>query len=434
MIVKKFLPIVSLILIVFIGLFLFTSCRFDRNPVETTSETTGETTVETTDTKIIETEENRKSDKIAENIDPNLINSNTDFALKIFKELCSEDKDKNVFISPLSISIAFAMVYNGSKNQTQQEIAKVFEFENYSTDNLNKAFNDLISSMVNIDNLVELLAGNSIWISNDLSVKQDFVDTVENSYNASIYNVDFKNQDTENRINTWVSEATKEKIKEVPPLDPTNLMVLLNAIYFKGQWKDKFMSELTEEDDFFLANNQTKKVQMMNSTEEYKYFEGTDFRMLRLPYGRDKAAMYVLLPKEDIDINEFVANLDRDLIKNSIADLEEAEVKLKFPKFNIEYGYINLMKFLQNLGMNNSFGDAADFSGISEQPTGIGEVNHKAIIEVNEEGTVAAAVSKIAMEATAAAPLIFTVNRPFILLIRDDRTGSILFVGKILDP
>lgn len=422
---KRFLIILFVIILTATMVFASASCK-KTDGVSTSDDTLVETTGET--------EENRASDKIAENIDPNFINANTDFALKIFKELCAEDKGNNVFISPLSISIAFAMVYNGSKNQTQQEIAKVLEFKNYSTDDLNKAFNELLSSMENIDNLVELLAGNSIWISNDLSVKQDFVDTVENSYNSSIYNVDFKNKETENRINTWISEATKEKIKEVPPLDPTNLMVLLNAIYFKGQWKDKFNPELTEEEDFFLANNNTKKVQMMNSNEKYKYFEGTDFRMLRLPYGRDKTAMYVLLPKEDIDINKFLVNLDRDLINKSITDSEEAEVELKFPKFNIEYGYINLVDFLQNLGMNNSFGVAADFSGISEQQIDIGVVNHKAVIEVNEEGTVAAAVSEIAMGATAAAPQIFKVNRPFILFIRDDRTGSILFEGKIMEP
>jgi serine protease inhibitor len=382
------------------------------------------------------TEADKQSDKMAEGVDQGLVNLNTDFALKIFKELSNEDKNINVFISPISISIAAAIAYNGAKNSTQQEIAETLEFKDYSTEKLNSSFKGLLSSMTDIDAMVELYSGNSVWFKKDFNIEKDFTDLAGNYYNASIYNEDFNSPDTAGKINNWVSEATEGKITKI--VDSATLkdavMYLANAIYFKGQWTDKFKAENTEEDDFFLTDKNIKKVQMMSNIKKYEYYQGDDFQMIRMPYGRGKAAMYVLLPNEGIGINDFINSLSRDLLSSYISGGISTETILKFPKFNIEYGAKSLVGPLKNLGMADAFStEKADFGSIAPRMY-ISQIEHKAIIEVNEEGTVAAAASSFGMGATAVRPVDFIVNRPFILLIRDDRTGNILFIGKILQP
>ncbi len=420
--IKKIILIISVAVIVFAVLLCSVSCCsgisyfFRKTPKET--------------------EANKESDKNAENVDQDLVNLNTDFALKIFKELSDEDKNINVFISPISISIAIAIVYNGSKNQTQQEIAETLEFKDHSMDELNSSFKVLLSSMENIDEMVELYTGNSIWCRKDFTIKKDFTDLAEYYYNASINNEDFDDPDTAGKMNNWVSEATKGKIKNVvnPEALEDAVMYLINAIYFKGEWKDKFRTENTKEDDFFLKDRSVKKVQMMKKIEEYDYYDGDSFQMIRIPYGRDKTAMYVFLPDEDIKIDDFINNLSCDLLDKSISEARNRELILKFPKFIIEYGTKSLIEPLKDLGMVNAFNaDKADFSSIAPLMF-ISRIDHKAIIEVNEEGTVAAAATSVGMGATAVQQIEFIVNRPFVLLIRDDRTGNILFMGKILEP
>jgi serine protease inhibitor len=419
--VRKRILFISIVLIVITVLLCVTSCC---NIADLFRKT------------VKETEANKQSDKMAENVDQNLVGSNTHFALKIFKELSSEDEDTNVFISPISISITAAMAYNGAKNLTQQEIAETMKFSDYNMDELNSAFKILLSSMTDIDEMVQLYSGNSIWCRKDFDVKKNYIDLVQNYYNASIFNEDFDNPDTADKMNNWVSEATDGKITGI--VDPSTLkdvvMYLVNAIYFKGQWKDKFKAENTKEDDFFLIDNNTKKVQMMSASEKYNYYEGDDFQMLRMPYGRDKTAMYVFLPKEGVDINKYVNTLSRDLLNKYISEAISTETILKFPKFNVKYGTKSLVESLKKLGMVNAFSaEKADFSSIAPLMF-ISRIDHKAIIEVNEEGTVAAAASFMGMGATAVRPVEFIANRPFFLLIRDDRTGNLLFMGKILEP
>ena len=419
---RKIILLVSAIIVVLTVLIYATGCCFDVTGLFRK--------------KPAETKANSQSDKIAESVDQGLVSLNTDFALKIFKELSNEDKNTNVFISPISISLAAAMAHSGAKNSTQQEIAETLEFKDYSIKELNSSFKVLLSSMTDIDEMVQLYTGNSIWCSKDFSVEKDFTDLAGNYYNASIYNEDFNNPDTAGKMNDWVSKATEGKISNIvsPQALKDAVMCLVNAIYFKGQWTDKFKVEDTKEDDFFLIDKNVKKVQMMTNNKKYEYYEGDDFQMIRMPYGRGKAAMYVLLPNEGIGINDFINSLSRDLLNKYISEAISTEAMLKFPRFNVEYGAKSLVEPLKNLGMVNAFSaEKADFSSIAPLMF-ISQIEHKTIIEVNEEGTVAAAASSIGMGATAVRPVEFIVNRPFILLIRDDRTGNILFIGKILKP
>ncbi|MCJ7665343.1 MAG: hypothetical protein MUO59_01240, partial [Actinobacteria bacterium] len=308
--IKKIILIISAIVIIFAVLLSLVGCccginyLFRKKPEET--------------------EANKETDKIAESVDETLVDLNTDFALKIFKELSNEDKDLNVFISPISISLAIAMAYNGSKDQTQQEIVKALEFKDYNMGELNSSFKVLLSSMANIDEMVELHTGNSIWFKKDFTIEKDFTDMAEYYYNASIYNVDFNDPDTAGKMNNWVSEATKGEISNIanPKAVEDAVMYLINAIYFKGQWKDKFNTENTKEDDFFLKDRNVKKVQMMENMKEYGYYDGSDFQMIRIPYGRGKTAMYVFLPDEEIEINNFIKSLSCDLLNKSISEAE----------------------------------------------------------------------------------------------------------------
>jgi len=385
--------------------------------------------------KAKETRANKESDKIAETVNRDLVGSNTGFALKILKELSNESETSNVFISPISISLSAAIAYNGAKNNTANEIAETFEFKDYNIDEFNISFKNLLLSMRDIDEMVKLHTANSIWFEKDFVIKESFTDTVENSYSASIFNKDFKKAETVNEINSWVSNTTEQKITKVIDKQALSdsVMILISAIYFKGQWKEKFKEENTKEDDFFLMDESIKKVQMMQITRDFDYYEEDNFQMIRMPYGRDKAAMYVFLPKKDIGINKFLNDLTTDLLDKYILDFYSTKVILEFPKFNIEY-FASLKSPLKSLGVSDAFmKDAADFSNIAPELF-ISDMEHKAIIEVNEEGTVAAAANSFSMGLVAEKPVSFIVDRPFVLFIRDDRTGNILFGGKITEP
>jgi len=382
-----------------------------------------------------ETRANKQSDEIAEKVEKNLIDLNTDFALKIFKQLSEESKNSNIFLSPLSISLTAAIAYNGAQNNTAAEIAEVFEFKSLPIEEFNASFKDLILSMNNIDEMVELYSANSIWCQDRFEIEKNYIDLIEENFIASIYNADFNKQQTADDINNWVKNATQNKITKI--IDQASLkesvMVLLNAIYFKGQWKDKFKEENTEEGDFYLAGGDIMKVPMMHITEDFNYYEGENFQMLRMPYGRNKTSMYVLLPAKDAEANEFLKNLSGELLNEYISNSYEREIAVQFPKFEAEYS-AELKNTLISLGMIDAFNEGnADFSKIAPQMF-ISSVAHKAIIEVNEEGTVAAAATSFGMGATAIEPVSFIVDRPFLLFIRDDRTGSILFEGKIMEP
>jgi len=381
------------------------------------------------------TEADKESDKVAKSVDPDLVNINTGFALDLFTGLSEIDENSNVFISPLSISLMMAMAYNGAQNQTRNEIAGALQFDKFTDEQLNSAFDTLLASMENVDGMVELYTGNSIWLRNDNKADEVFTNIIKDYYNASIHNEDFNSPDTAGKINKWASDETNGRISNItsPGEIKDSVLYLLSTIYFKGQWKDKFNPEYTEEKDFFLKDKSIKKVQMMQTTEDYEYFDGDNFKMLRIPYGRAKICMHIILPDEGTDINQIISNLDTGLINQSIENYQNVEVSLEFPKFDIEYQSGDLGKLLKKLGIKDAFIEgSADFNKISGQLF-ISRIDHKAIIEVNEEGTVAAAAGGF-QGLMAEIPKEFIVNRPFILLIRDDRTQSIFFAGKILEP
>ena len=383
------------------------------------------------------------SDGRAYSVDPRVISANTRFAFNLFGELVAEELDKNIFISPLSISLALAMTYNGAEGTTKDAMAETLNFGSMSLDEINDAYSNLIESLENADQAVKLLFGNSVWMKKEFEplVKASFTDRITTWYNGETFTRDFRNLQTLSEINGWVDKRTQGTIKEIiQEIDPELVMLLINAIYFEGEWIVEFDEAATQKQDFFLPEGTTVQVCMMSTSGNFSYYSGENCQVARLPYGRDKIAMYVFLPNAGISLDSFMAGLNQTTQDEYISELRpRGTLIVKLPKFEVEYGVKRLNNVLKKLGMQIAFNPyEADFSGIaSTAPENlyISYVDHKAIVEVNEKGTEAAAVTSVGMGLTSIQPsLSFVVNRPFFFEIRDDRSGSILFMGRILSP
>jgi serine protease inhibitor len=381
------------------------------------------------------------ADEKAQATDKTLVAANTRFAIKIFKEISKEDEGKNIFISPLSISTALTMVYNGAEGSTKEAMAETLEITGMTMEELNQNYLNLIESLENADSDVHLSIADSVWMKSEFapSVKQAFINQLSTYFKSDLYTRDFDDPKTVSEINSWISTKTNNKInKMIEKVDDQIVMFVINAIYFKGDWTIPFDEKETHTDDFNLPDGSKVKVSFMSNTDDYKYYKGSNYDAVRLPYGRDKMAMYILLPKEDID--SFIESISQSELDMSFSSYTKTKVDIKLPKFKLEYGVKRLNDALKNLGMGIAFDPVeANFTGIALVQASnnlyIDFVDHKAFVEVNEKGTEAAAATVVGIALTSM-PMTqtFTVDRPFAFIIRDDRSGSILFMGKINNP
>lgn len=386
------------------------------------------------------------SDAKAYSVDEELVAANTRFGLAIFKELQKEDQDKNIFISPFSISTALAMTYNGAEGSTKTAMAEALQLDGMSLDKVNEGYFNLMGSLENVDQLVSLKIGNSIWINQSFGprIDQGFTKRVSDSFRSDVLTRNFSDPETIGEINGWISDKTNGKIdRMIDEIDPSMAMFLINAIYFKGDWTAKFDASKTSKEDFYLSDGSVAKVDMMFVGGTFNYYSGEDFQAIRLPYGRNKTAMYIFLPKEGVPLESFIEGMNQTRLDDYVERLTpESDMEVRIPKFKLEYGgepAKRLNDVLIRMGMGVAFTLDADFDGMtSTDPANllIDYVDHKAVIEVNEEGTEAAAATVVGIVLTSQrlSPLSFTANRPFFFVIRDDRSGSILFMGKIMDP
>lgn len=387
-----------------------------------------------------------KVDSLAYAVDEELTSANLRFALKVFNEIEEQYPAENIFISPLSLSIALAMTYNGALEETYEAMCATLEFQDMSLDKVNKEFLNLIKSLQECDSKVELSIANSIWIRDDYPVKPDFIERNENFYLSQVSNLNFASPNAPDIINNWVKENTNGRITDlIQEISEDEVMFLLNALYFKGEWKFRFDEDDTEEGTFHLPDGTTKTVLMMkNSGKDYKYYFDDNFRAVRMPYGRDKIAMYVFLPDQGYNLDDFIASIEVenwnnwmnsfDDLSNILGDYEYEYFQFRLPKFTLEYEK-KLNDVLIALGMGIAFDPfAANFRGMCDYPHNpwIDYVKQKAFIEVNEQGSEAAAATVVSM-AECVTPN-FIVDRPFFFVIRDDRSETILFMGKMLDP
>lgn len=388
--------------------------------------------------KFLEARAYAESDEIASSIDSDLVAANNRFAFQIFKELVEEDAGKNIFISPFSISTALAMTYNGAEGSTEEAMSETLEYQDMPQEQLNTEFLILLESLEKVDRAVALDIANSIWIHDEFesNVHEVFKNTLSEYFLSGIYARPFDESRTVTEINDWISDKTNKKIEEmIDKIDSNTLMFLINAIYFKGEWVTKFEKANTEKRGFILSDGSIVRVDTMSVEGDFMYNSVENFSAVRLPYGRDKIAMYILLPDEGVHVDRFIDRLNQSFFKEILSRLKLREdLEVRLPKFKVEYGIKRLNNVLTEMGMGVAF-DAheADFSGMASLGNlWIDFVDHKAVIDVNEEGTEAAAVTVVAP--TYSFNRGFYVNRPFFFVIRDDRSKTILFMGKIENP
>jgi len=383
------------------------------------------------------------SDEKASSVEMELVAANTRFAINIFKELVTEDDGKNIFISPFSISTALTMIYNGAEDSTKEAMAETLGFNDMELGKINQDYLNLLESLEKADRQVSLEVGNSVWMDKEFEprVYPTFTETISTYYKGDIYARNFESTDTVEEINGWISDNTDGKIdRMVEVIDPDLVMFLINAIYFKGDWATKFDESRTSEGDFFLPDGSVVRPDIMSTSGEFSYYSDENFKAARLPYGRDKIAMYIFLPGKGVSLESFIISLNHTTFDDYIIRLlPVSDLNVKLPKFKLEYGTKRLNNALKKLGMGVTFDmHSANFSGIASVDQGnlyIDFVDHKAFIEVNEQGTeaIAATVVAVAVESEPQETT-FYVNRPFFYVIRDDRPGSILFMGKIENP
>ncbi len=367
--------------------------------------------------------------------------ANTKFSFKLYDQILKQRPNTNTFISPASVMLALAMTYNGADGTTRDGMAHALELEAMSLDDVNRSFADLKSALASTDPKIKLNIANSLWARNGLTLNPTFVERNKKSFAAEIASLNFSDPSAAQTINSWVNKNTEGKIdKIVDRINPEDVLFLINAIYFKGQWQFEFKKENTKPDMFTVAGGGQKQVSMMSQSRHFLYYKGQGFQSVALPYGNGGVSMYVFLPDEMRSLKDFERDLTPENWDGWMKSFRLAPGVLMLPRFKVEWES-NLNDGLVALGMEEAFDPRrANFSQMTNPNSGnglyISNVAHKALCEVNEEGTVAAAVTSVTMSITSAPPPPFSmkVDRPFFFAIRDNQTGVILFMGSVTNP
>jgi serpin B len=358
--------------------------------------------------------------------------ANRQFGFDILKELQKSDYNNDIFISPLSISIALTLAFEGAEGKTKEQIAEVLNISKVEQQELDEYYNELIKSMNDNSRVAATSLKNSLWIREGEQIKEDYLIKVEEVYDAYIDYLDFSDAESAKVINSWIEQATNGKIKDmlVPPLPANAVLYLINAIYFNADWKHQFDTKKTYESEFHSEDGGIKLVDMMNDSREIEYYSESGFEAILMPYEDEDLQMIIMLPNEDKNIDSFINELDDSLFNKVISSFEIVdEMTIHVPKFSIEYGTRLLNEELINLGMEDAFDSSANFSDIRDGIF-ISRVLHKAFVEVDETGSEAAAATIVEMIESAREEKIFIANRPFIFMIYDSNVDTILFLGK----
>lgn len=365
-----------------------------------------------------------------------LVNKNNQFTFKTFKEILKENEHKNTFFSPASLSLALGMTYNGANDATKKAFENTLLYNGFNINTINNVNKNIIQHLSDDSSGSVFRVANSIWMNKNINVKKSFIDINKENYFAEVNAVDFSKASTVNTINNWVSNKTNKKIpKIVEKIGSTDIMYLINALYFKGLWKHKFDKNLTKKETF-TNKKEAKKVDMMFLEENVAYFQNDIFSSIKLPYKNDKFSMTVLLPSKNKTVNDITNALSQENWTKWNKKYAVEDVNIFFPKFKFSFSQ-KLNDILIKLGLGNAFSNKADFSNISDNTSSkISKVLQKTFVNVDEEGTEAAAATVVVMALTSAAPSkkIFKVNKPFLFMITEKATNSICFIGKINMP
>ncbi len=409
---------ISIIYLIAIS-FLFTSCWSPTEPVPP---------VEMRDLTVAEKE---------------VVGSANTFGLRLLEKLSEvEGPGENIFISPLSISMALGMTLNGAKENTLAEMKDVLGFSGLSIEEINESYRGLLDLLPHIDPDVEMLIANSIWYREGFPVLDEFIGINKEYFDAEVEGLDFSAPDASDIMNDWVEQKTNGLIDSIVPdnIHPLTMMFLINAMYFKGNWTLPFDEDDTHDAEFRLTDGSTVDVKMMRQESEYRYHQSSDFSIIDIPYGDEYYSMTVVLPPEGVSIYEFIASMNSNSWESWLAAIpdEGREINLYLPRFTLEYEK-SLPEILEAMGMVDAFdADYADFTGMYDKMKEyrnlfIADVMHKTFVDVNEEGTEAAAATSVEMRLDSAPPS-FRVDRPFLMAIRERSSDAILFIGKIVNP
>lgn len=366
-----------------------------------------------------------------------LTRSNNTFGFKLFQELQKDEAEKNIFISPTSVATALSMTVNGAKGQTKEDMMATLEQNGLTLEQVNAGFQQLLTLLPTLDPEVQLKLANSIWYRQGYPVRQEFLAVNNDFYNSEVAALNFADPAAKDIINGWVKDNTNNLIQSVinGEIDPDVVMYLINAIYFKGTWLHEFDPEDTYATEFRLQDGSTTQVDMMSMGQTFfPYFANETFQAVDLAYGDSVFSMTILLPNPGHTVDEVIQQLNTDNWEQWTQSFEYTELFFGMPKFEMEYEK-SLVKPLANLGMSIAFTPNADFTNIAEADLMIDEVLHKSFIEVNEEGTEAAAVTVVVIVETSVPQIpVFMADRPFVFIIRENQSNSVLFIGKMMNP
>jgi len=371
-------------------------------------------------------------------LEKQVVTSSGEFGFKLFDEISKEEKNNNVFISPLSVSMALGMALNGAAGSTYEAMKTTLGFNSITQQQINESYKSLISLLTQIDPKVRFDIANSIWYRRTMNFEQEFVDVNKKYFNAEVEGLDFDDPNSVDVINNWVSKSTNDKIKTIiDEIPSTAIMYLINAIYFKGTWKYEFNKESTRDDIFAGLDDKKISCKMMAQKNKFLYYHDNEIQLIDLPYGNNNFSMTIILPNYDENIEQVIGQLNKTKWNNWLNKLNEQEGIIQLPKFKFELKYL-LNKSLEKLGMEIAFTKQADFTKLYKPGNVlISNVTHKTYVKVDEEGTEAAAVTSVGFGATSVGDdngFIMRVDRPFVFVIREKNSGSILFIGKVVEP
>ena len=362
-----------------------------------------------------------------------IVESDNTFGFKIFKEI-AKGKDENICISPLSISMCLSMAYNGAETETKKEMEETLELIGLSVMDVNKSYQALIDSLITNDPKVMFEIANSIWSAKNFDIEDEFVRRNEVYFDAEVNELDFGDPLAVDIVNNWVSDKTHQKIETIlQGIDPNAVMYLINTIYFKGNWLLEFDPNHTSNNYFILENGEEIKVPTMRQQEDFYVSSNDLFSSVELLYGSGNFSMHILLPQRNYNTNDIIDNLNNETWNQLLTEyIKKEDYKVFIPKFKFKYDK-SIINDLKTFGMNLAFTPQADFTSIHKNGgVWFSEVIHKTFIEVNEEGTEAAAVT--GMGASLGGFWGFQVYKPFIFIIKERKTNAILFIGKVMNP
>lgn len=364
-----------------------------------------------------------------------LVESGNRFGLRLFREVVQQRRGENVFLSPLSVAMALGMALNGASGETYEAMQNTLALAGLSQEEINQSYQSLLALLMQLDPHVQFQIANSMWHRQDLTLEPEFLERNQTYFNARVSGVDFSAPTTLDLINTWVRENTHGRIPQIiEKIRPEEVMFLINAIYFNGTWTYRFNPANTQDDWFTTASGERRACRMMNHYKIVLPYLGTTlFQAVDLPYGDAGFSMTILLPNPHISLDSLISALNAETWAEWRNGFAERELMFAMPKFTVTFD-ITLNRALQSLGMEVAFTEHADFSQMCKsQRLLISEVLHKTFMEVDEEGTEAAAVTSVGIGVVSAPPQ-FRIDRPFLFAIRDSHSQTVLFIGKIEYP